>query len=147
MIYWIFLGLAIIAEIIGTLSMKYASVSGEMTGHIVMYFMITGSYVMLSLAVKKVALGVAYALWEGIGILIITIFSVMWFGETLSPLKIAGLVTLIGGILLVKSGTRKPKQPNCHRGNRPPSVQELKTQTTGHHKGVAVESGEHLAAA
>ncbi|WP_016590019.1 multidrug/spermidine efflux SMR transporter subunit MdtJ, partial [Yersinia pestis] len=136
MIYWIFLGLAIIAEIIGTLSMKYASVSGEMTGHIVMYFMITGSYVMLSLAVKKVALGVAYALWEGIGILIITIFSVMWFGETLSPLKIAGLVTLIGGILLVKSGTRKPKQPNCHRGNRPPSVQELKTQTTGHHKGV-----------
>lgn len=119
MIYWIFLGLAIIAEIIGTLSMKYASVSGEMTGHIVMYFMITGSYVMLSLAVKKVALGVAYALWEGIGILIITIFSVMWFGETLSPLKIAGLVTLIGGILLVKSGTRKPKQPNCHRGNRP----------------------------
>lgn len=89
MIYWIFLGLAIIAEIIGTLSMKYASVSGEMTGHIVMYFMITGSYVMLSLAVKKVALGVAYALWEGIGILIITIFSVMWFGETLSPLKIA----------------------------------------------------------
>ncbi|ABG13418.1 MULTISPECIES: multidrug/spermidine efflux SMR transporter subunit MdtJ [Yersinia pseudotuberculosis complex] len=147
MIYWIFLGLAIIAEIIGTLSMKYASVSGEMTGHIVMYFMITGSYVMLSLAVKKVALGVAYALWEGIGILIITIFSVMWFGETLSPLKIAGLVTLIGGILLVKSGTRKPKQPNCHRGNRPPSVQELKTQTTGHHKGVAVESGEHHAAA
>lgn len=147
MIYWIFLGLAIIAEIIGTLLMKYASVSGEMTGHIVMYFMITGSYVMLSLAVKKVALGVAYALWEGIGILIITIFSVMWFGETLSPLKIAGLVTLIGGILLVKSGTRKPKQPNCHRGNRPPSVQELKTQTTGHHKGVAVESGEHHAAA
>lgn len=80
MIYWIFLGLAIIAEIIGTLSMKYASVSGEMTGHIVMYFMITGSYVMLSLAVKKVALGVAYALWEGIGILIITYFQcdVVW---------------------------------------------------------------------
>lgn len=53
MIYWIFLGLAIVAEIIGTLSMKYASVSGELTGHIVMYFMITGSYIMLALAVKK----------------------------------------------------------------------------------------------
>ncbi|CNB30702.1 multidrug/spermidine efflux SMR transporter subunit MdtJ [Yersinia similis] len=147
MIYWIFLGLAIVAEIIGTLSMKYASVSGEMTGHIVMYFMITGSYIMLALAIKKVALGVAYALWEGIGILIITVFSVMWFGETLSPLKIAGLVTLIGGILLVKSGTRKPKQPNSHRGNRTSPVQDLKIRTTGHHEGVAVESGEHHAAA
>ncbi|CNB54321.1 putative inner membrane protein [Yersinia intermedia] len=115
MIYWIFLGLAIVAEIIGTLSMKYASVSGEMAGHIVMYFMITGSYILLALAVKKVALGVAYALWEGIGILIITVFSVLWFDESLSPLKIAGLVTLIGGIMLVKSGTRKPKKPSSPR--------------------------------
>lgn len=117
MIYWIFLGLAIVAEIIGTLSMKYASVSGEMAGHIVMYFMITGSYILLALAVKKVALGVAYALWEGIGILIITVFSVLWFDESLSPLKIAGLVTLIGGIMLVKSGMRKPKKPSSPRKN------------------------------
>ncbi|ATM95697.1 putative inner membrane protein [Yersinia frederiksenii] len=115
MIYWIFLGLAIVAEIIGTLSMKYASVSGDMTGHIVMYFMITGSYILLALAVKKVALGVAYALWEGIGILIITVFSVLWFDESLSPLKIAGLVTLVGGIMLVKSGTRKPKKPGSSK--------------------------------
>ena len=97
--------------------MKYASVSGELTGHIVMYFMITGSYIMLALAVKKVALGVAYALWEGIGILIITVFSVLWFDESLSPLKIAGLVTLVGGIMLVKSGTRKPKKPNSPSRN------------------------------
>ena len=117
MIYWIFLGLAIVAEIIGTLSMKYASVSGEMAGHIVMYFMITGSYILLALAVKKVALGVAYALWEGIGILIITVCSVLWFDESLSPLKIAGLVTLVGGIMLVKSGTRKPKQPDSVSNN------------------------------
>ncbi|CNE32248.1 multidrug/spermidine efflux SMR transporter subunit MdtJ [Yersinia bercovieri] len=117
MIYWIFLGLAIVAEIIGTLSMKYASVSGEMTGHIVMYFMITGSYILLALAVKKVALGVAYALWEGIGILIITIFSVLWFDESLSVLKIAGLATLVAGIMLVKSGTRKPKKPGNQSRN------------------------------
>lgn len=72
---------------------------------------------MLALAVKKVALGVAYALWEGIGILIITVFSVLWFDESLSPLKIAGLVTLVGGIMLVKSGTRKPKKPNSPNRN------------------------------
>ncbi len=74
MIYWMFLGLAIITEVIGTLSMKYASVSGDSAGMIVMYIMIASSYILLSMAVKKVALGVAYALWEGIGILIITTF-------------------------------------------------------------------------
>lgn len=113
MIYWMFLGLAIITEVIGTLSMKYASVSGDSAGMIVMYVMIASSYILLSMAVKKVALGVAYALWEGIGILIITTFSVMWFHESLSPLKLGGLALLIAGITLIKYGTKKvqKKQP------------------------------------
>ncbi|EMA3641893.1 multidrug/spermidine efflux SMR transporter subunit MdtJ [Providencia stuartii] len=107
MIYWIFLALAIITEVIGTLSMKQASVSGDFTGMAVMYVMIASSYILLAVAVKKVALGVAYALWEGIGILFITTFSVLWFGESLSPMKIGGLVLLIAGIGLIKSGTKK----------------------------------------
>ncbi|WP_290503278.1 multidrug/spermidine efflux SMR transporter subunit MdtJ, partial [Leclercia sp. UBA5076] len=61
-----------------------------------------------SFAVKKIALGVAYALWEGIGILLITLFSVLLFDESLSLMKMAGLTTLVAGIILIKSGTRKP---------------------------------------
>jgi len=113
MFYWILLALAIVAEITGTLSMKWASVSDGSTGFILMLVMITLSYIFLSFAVKKIALGVAYALWEGIGILLITLFSVMLFDETLTTMKIAGLTTLVAGIVLIKSGTRKPaKQQN-----------------------------------
>ncbi len=108
MFYWILLALAIVAEITGTLSMKLASVSDGSTGFILMLVMITLSYIFLSFAVKKIALGVAYALWEGIGILLITLFSVMLFDETLTTMKIAGLTTLVAGIVLIKSGTRKP---------------------------------------
>lgn len=107
MFYWILLALAIVAEITGTLSMKWASVSGGQTGFILMLVMIALSYIFLAFAVKKIALGVAYALWEGIGILLITIFSVLLFDETLSTIKIAGLVTLVAGIVLIKSGTQK----------------------------------------
>ena len=108
MFYWILLALAIVAEITGTLSMKWASVSDGSTGFILMLVMITLSYIFLSFAVKKIALGVAYALWEGVGILLITLFSVMIFDETLKTMKIAGLTTLVAGIVLIKSGTRKP---------------------------------------
>ena len=108
MFYWILLALAIVAEITGTLSMKWASVSGGHTGFILMLVMIVLSYIFLAFAVKKIALGVAYALWEGIGILLITLFSVMLFDETLTTMKIAGLTTLVAGIVLIKSGTRKP---------------------------------------
>lgn len=80
-IYWILLGLAIATEITGTLSMKWASVSEGNGGFILMLVMISLSYIFLSFAVKKIALGVAYALWEGIGILFITLFSVLLFDE------------------------------------------------------------------
>lgn len=107
MFYWIVLALAIVAEITGTLSMKWASTSGGSTGFIIMLVMIALSYIFLAFAVKKIALGVAYALWEGIGILLITLFSVTLFDESLSLMKVAGLVTLVVGITLIKSGTRK----------------------------------------
>lgn len=111
MFYWILLALAIATEITGTLSMKWACVGNGNAGFILMLVMITLSYIFLSFAVKKIALGVAYALWEGIGILFITIFSVLLFDEALSTMKIAGLLTLVAGIVLIKSGTRKPGKP------------------------------------
>ncbi|HDJ2774378.1 TPA: multidrug transporter subunit MdtJ, partial [Serratia rubidaea] len=76
----------------------------------------TASYILLSVAIKRVALGVAYALWEGIGILFITLFSVLWFDEPVSMLKLLGLATLIAGIMLVKSGTRKMPSAGDARG-------------------------------
>ncbi|MCX0499602.1 multidrug/spermidine efflux SMR transporter subunit MdtJ [Erwinia billingiae] len=112
MIYWVCLGLAIITEVIGTLSMKWSSVNDNNVGFIFMLIMIATSYILLSFSVKKIALGVAYALWEGIGILIITSLSVWLFDESLTLMKVAGLAILIAGIAMIKSGTRVKKGVN-----------------------------------
>lgn len=56
MFYWILLGLAIAAEITGTLSMKWASVGHGNSGFILMLVMIALSYIFLSFAVKKLPL-------------------------------------------------------------------------------------------
>lgn len=109
MIYWFFLFLAIVSEVIGTLSMKYASETGHIYGHVIMYVMITLSYILLSVSVKRVALGVAYALWEGIGVVLITLFSALIFDESISLMKALGLGTLLLGIILIKQGTRAVK--------------------------------------
>ncbi|WP_333609984.1 multidrug/spermidine efflux SMR transporter subunit MdtJ [Pantoea piersonii] len=107
---WVLLLLAIFSEIIGTLAMKWSSVDESGTGYLIMLVMIACSYIFLSFAVKKIALGVAYALWEGIGIVLITIFSVQMFDEPLSLMKIAGLTVLIAGIMLIKTGTTQKKE-------------------------------------
>jgi len=106
MLYWILLALAIALEITGTLLMKWSSVSGNPAGYLLMLLLIALSYIALSISIKKIALGVAYAMWEGVGILFITLFSVLLFDESLSLMKIAGLATLVVGIALIKSGTR-----------------------------------------
>ncbi len=75
-----------------------------------MLVMITLSYIfLLSFAVKDCctgADGVANA--YGKGSAFIYHFSVLLFDEALSTMKIAGLLTLVAGIVLIKSGTRKP---------------------------------------
>lgn len=53
MFYWILLGTAIAAEITGTLSMKWASVSDGNSGFILMLVMIAASYIFLSLPLKN----------------------------------------------------------------------------------------------
>ncbi|WP_407568603.1 multidrug/spermidine efflux SMR transporter subunit MdtJ [Pantoea sp. GABEPS69] len=111
MFAWVLLLLAIFSEIIGTLAMKWSSVDESGSGYLIMLVMIACSYIFLSFAVKKIAHGVAYALWEGIGIVLITLFSVQLFGEPLSPMKIAGLTVLIAGIMLIKTGTTQKKEP------------------------------------
>lgn len=110
--YWLFLIFAILTEVTGTLSMKYASVSGNLSGHVMMYLMITVSYLLLSVAVKRIALGVAYALWEGVGLVLISLGSVLAFEEAIGPLKLAGLAVLVAGIFLIKSGSSMPEKGN-----------------------------------
>lgn len=114
MFYWLLLALAIVAEITGTLTMKWASGGDGVAGYIIMLMMIAISYIFLSFAVKRIALSVAYAMWEGIGIIFITLFSVLLFNESLSVMKLAGLGTLIAGIALIKSGTRTQKKTEVH---------------------------------
>lgn len=111
---WIYLLLAIGAEVIGTTD-ETGRHHAPVAGMLLMYGMIGLSYFFLALAVKRVPVGVAYALWEGIGIVLITAVSVAWLGESIGLYKAVGLGVMIAGILLIKSGTRNasgtPAQP------------------------------------
>ncbi|RQE68202.1 multidrug/spermidine transporter subunit MdtI [Pseudomonas aeruginosa] len=65
---WIYLLLAIGAEVIGTTSMKLAATHAPVAGMLLMYGMIGLSYFFLALAVKRVPVGVAYFAWLGLAI-------------------------------------------------------------------------------
>jgi spermidine export protein MdtJ len=100
----LFLLIAIIAEVMGTSLMNVASTSEGYLGYLGMYLLISLSYYFLSLAAKKIAIGVAYACWEGLGIALITVVSVFYFDSPLSTQELIGLALVIVGVVLVTLG-------------------------------------------
>ncbi len=58
----------------------------------------------LSLALKKVDLGVAYAVWSGVGIAFIASVGVLWFREPVTAMKMVSLGLIVAGVAGLNMG-------------------------------------------
>lgn len=105
MFYWFFLSVAIITEVIGTVSMRYSAHGFPLTGLFIMYLMLILSYSSLAIAVIKIPIAVAYGAWESVGLVLIAILSAILFSESLSFIKIIAISMIILGIILLDYGT------------------------------------------
>lgn len=106
MYYWLFMIIAIVTEVIGTLAMKYGeNTAAHVLSLVIMYVMLVLSYASLAVAVKRIPLAVAYGAWESLGLVLITVFTYLLFGEPLSAIKITAIVVIITGIVLLEHGT------------------------------------------
>ncbi|RDK04258.1 SMR family transporter [Paraburkholderia lacunae] len=101
---WAFLAGAIVAEVTGTSFMATAARSGTYGGYVVMTVALALSYYLLSLSIRIIAVGVAYAVWEGLGLAALTMISVFVFKEGLYWLDIVGLILALTGIVCVALG-------------------------------------------
>ncbi len=99
---WIMLILAGASEITWAVSMKESqgfTKAGPTVITIIFYIL---SAVFLSVAMKKLPLGTAYALWTGTGIVGTTLCGVFIFKEMLSPLQIVCIIMIVAGIAGLK---------------------------------------------
>lgn len=101
---WLCLIAAILAEVLGLTVMRIAAEHGSILGHLVLYLLVGLAYVLLSKAVQQISVGVAYAIWEGSGIALITLVSWLIFAHELSIQEILGLTLAVIGIALVNAG-------------------------------------------
>jgi spermidine export protein MdtJ len=97
---WFFLSLAIFSEVAGSLFMKWNQLQ-DSSHQWIFYLLIILSYILLSGAVKRIPIAVAFASWEGAGLLLISVVSYFLFDEHLSLLQIGGIVLAAVGILLI----------------------------------------------
>ena len=96
---YVWLTFAIVFEVGWALAMKVSegfTRLGPTIATIIMYLL---SVFFLSLATKRMDVGVAYAIWAGAGAAIIAIGGVTYFKEPVSAIKIASLMLIIAGIV------------------------------------------------
>ena len=97
--HWLYLTLAILSEVAGTTCMKLSAGFTKSTPSVLMWMFYGVCFYFLTLSLKKVELSVAYAIWSGLGTALIATLGVIYFREPVSPLKIVGLVAIIGGVI------------------------------------------------
>ena len=96
---WVVLAAAIACEVAGTVFMK---MSNSLTRWIWIPPMLI-AYVLallgLALALKTIEVGIAYAVWAACGTALIAIVGIVFFGESLSPLKMIAIAMVIAGVI------------------------------------------------
>jgi len=115
--YWLCLAGSILFEVAGTSVMKLSQTSmGFLTPAIgmgLMYALLVLSYYCLAKAVVKLPLGVAYAFWEGFGLLLITLVSAFLLHERIDAPRLVALALVLGGAMLVHHGTDSGEEADC----------------------------------
>lgn len=96
---WLYLFMAIISEVCGTTSMKLSEGLSKITFSAIMLFFYMLSLIFLSMSLKQLEIGIAYAIWSGIGIALITFIGVVFFKEQFSILKLMFILFIIIGVI------------------------------------------------
>lgn len=103
----IYLGIAIICEVIATSALKSSESFTRLLPSIVTAAGYAAAFYFLSLTLKTMPVGIAYAIWSGVGIILISIIGLVAFGQRLDLPAIVGLGLIIAGVLVINllSGT------------------------------------------
>ncbi len=98
---WLFLMLAILIENAGTTSAKLSQGLTRLLPAVFMFGCYALAYTCFALALKKLDVSVAYAIWSGLGTTLITLIGILWFRETVTPLKLFAIAVIIAGVVIL----------------------------------------------
>ncbi|MDZ7830378.1 MAG: multidrug efflux SMR transporter [Desulfobacterales bacterium] len=98
---WIFLSIAIVSEVIGTSFLKASEGLTRLAPSVVVIVSYAAALYFLSLTLKTMPVGIAYAVWAGVGIALIALIGWLVFGQSLDAAAVLGICLIIAGIVLL----------------------------------------------
>ncbi|MCU4677486.1 SMR family transporter [Catenovulum sp. 2E275] len=99
--HYIYLAIAIVAEVIATSALK-ASDGFEKTIPTILVVAGYGiAFYCLAVVLKTIPVGIAYAIWSGLGIVLVTLVGLFYFGQKLDLAAVLGLLLIIAGVAVI----------------------------------------------
>jgi small multidrug resistance pump len=98
---WILLGIAILAEIVGTLSLKASDGLSKLWPSIGVLAGYATAFTLMAMSLKKLDVGITYAIWSGVGIVGAAIGGYVFFDQQLSKMTIIGMAIIIVGVVIM----------------------------------------------
>jgi small multidrug resistance pump len=101
LIEWGYLAIAIVAEVIATSALKASEGFSRLAPSIVVVAGYTLAFFMLSLTLRAIPVGVAYAVWSGVGIVLISLAGYFVFGQRLDAPALIGMGLIVAGVAVI----------------------------------------------
>ena len=101
---WLFLALAIVLEVCGTTCMKLSEGFSRLTPSVLIFVFYGLSFVAFTFALRRIDVSFAYAVWAGLGVLLIGAVGILYFKEPVSVLKIVSIGLIIIGVAGLHAG-------------------------------------------
>jgi small multidrug resistance pump len=100
-VHYLYLVLAVTAETIGTTALQASQQFSRLGPSCIVVVSYGAAFYLLALALRFMPVGVAYAIWSGLGIVLIALIGFVLFGQKLDIAAVIGLAMVISGILII----------------------------------------------
>lgn len=100
---YMFLGLAIVAEVIATSALKAAEGFTRLGPSVLVVVGYGAAFFLLSMTLKTIPVGIAYAIWSGAGIVLVSLISFFLYRQALDLPALVGMGLIIAGVIVINA--------------------------------------------
>lgn len=98
---WMLLFVAIVSEVVATTALKASEGFSRPGPSFIVVMGYALAFYFLSLTLKTIPVGIAYAVWSGVGVALVTLAAWLLYGQTLSLSALAGILLIVAGTIVL----------------------------------------------
>jgi len=105
---WLYLAIAIVSEVVATSALKSTEGFTRLAPSLIVAAGYAIAFFSLSLTLNDIPVGVAYAVWSGAGIALVSVIAFVFYNQTLGAGELAGMGFIVFGVVLLNLFSKAP---------------------------------------